>query len=63
LEYRVAAHKLGRFVVQFLSFFLVHVTAGADWDQKDSAAIGFIKETLWKNPHITLKKSLNSTRK
>jgi hypothetical protein len=32
---------------------------GADWGQKASAAISFIKatETLWKKPHVTLKKA------
>jgi hypothetical protein len=36
------------------------IFAGADWSQKASAAIGFITatQTLWKQPHITLKKPL-----
>jgi hypothetical protein len=38
--------------------YLTKMVAGADWEQKASAAIGFVKaiETLWKKPNIALKK-------
>jgi hypothetical protein len=37
-------------------FYKFHPKSRADWDQKASAALGFIKVTLGKKPHITLTK-------